>query len=998
MGMTGILSKFDMETGQGLVWVADGDGAINDSEILAIAEAKKFKADAVYFRRFENPSRSIPQVYIYEREFFDDDLVDVHTKLWSSGVVPFFYIVTDTQVKIFNCTESVKIEKGKKPATEPIKRFSFNGFAEVLEEFERKKFSAKLFDNGVFWEEHKELVKAQNSPYQRLLDGLIAAKKYLETKLKLNPNIINKLLIIGILVRYLEEKEDEKGVKLLEIGRDLYDKFPECHRFTDILRHNQLIPFLEELDHKFNGKVFDLKIEEKQALANANLSYVAEIFDASIDPHTHQLILRNYDKHRPYIIWEMYSFNHLPIELISGIYEAFLKKEKDVVYTPPVLANTLIDECMPLYRAEEYFSSEDFKVLDPACGSGIFLVSALKRMVQWKAIIHYKKTGKVEYPDIETIKRITKNNIFGVDIEDGATLITVFSLCIALCDKLSPMQIWDELRFDEEIGEKNIQRNDFFKIYKDLLQSQFDLVIGNPPFNPPVPHNNKSYLKFVKEKYGVEPSRSLNDDNLALFFWDRAVYLRKKGGKICFILPSGAWLYNNNSIEYRSHFLQQFHVTKIIDFTHLSDKLFQNKIGKTKEGEKGGKSKKTSVAVCASVATDLQADKMPHDILHVVIKRSRAAEERFYFEVDNYDFHIVKYRMAIENPFVWKTNLLGGGRLLRLVNYLSGLTNFEKFLHGKKKIGWFYAEGYMVAGGGKPADWITDKNMVEAESFNENGISKIEKEVEKSFYRNLEKNKKIFCPPHILIKESLGLEKIPIVFSNDYLCFQNEIFGIHAPIDQKEELRHVFDLFKRRTQIYRLYLLSTSARAGVNKSTFPIYAIDIKNLPYPENPEDLQLGYSENIIQNDVLDYYIKSNTSSDTSPLNQNITEDGLKEYGDVFCNIMNPIYEKQGQKWFSWGHHKEDSAIAYVFCYGAPKANVLPNLFADGLESLEKLIPNDNRRNVRINRVIRQYLHLDGYDVLVLVKPKAMRYWLKSIALRDADETFADLKRAGF
>lgn len=220
---------------------------------------------------------------------------------------------------------------------------------------------------------------------------------------------------------------------------------------------------------------------------------------------------------RQYILWEIYSFNHLPIELISGIYEAFLKKEKGVVYTPPYLVNLLIDECMPLDKAQEFFADEKFKVFDPACGSGIFLVAALKRMVQWKVILHYKATGKVAYPDIETIKRITRNNIFGTDIEKGATLVTIFSLCIALCDKLSPMQIWNKLRFDEEIVEKNIRTTDFFKIYNDLPKGEYDLVIGNPPFSPPAPFNNKSYLKHVADKYKVQPGPPLNDDNLALF-------------------------------------------------------------------------------------------------------------------------------------------------------------------------------------------------------------------------------------------------------------------------------------------------------------------------------------------------------------------------------------------------------------------------------------------------------------------------------------------------
>ena len=962
-----------METGKGLVWVSEPTQAINDAETLALVEARKFKADAVYFRRFENENRSVPQVYIYENDFLGEDLKEIHTNLWSSGAVPFFYIVTETEVKIFNCTKSVKAKKGRF-YSEPFRVFSLVG--EIQSQLEYEKFSAKLFDNGTFWEEHAEILDVANSPYQRLLESLLLAKKKLKGRYPLlSPIAINKLVVIGILVRYLEEKEDENGTKLLKIGRDLYEKFPDCTRFTDILRMGHIIPFLAEMDQKFNGKLFDLKDTEKRELADTNLDLAAAIFNANINVETEQ-----------YILWEIYAFNHLPIELISGIYEAFLKEEdndskKGVVYTPPYLVNALIDECMPLNKAEEFFKNEDFKVLDPACGSGIFLVAALKRMVQWWTILHHKATGKVAYPDIETIQRIIKSNIFGADIEEGATLISIFSLCIALCDKLSPMQIWHDLRF-EDLSKNNIHTADFFSIYNSLNQQEFDLVIGNPPFNTSTEFTNKSYLKYVKDNYHIEPSHPLNDDNLALFFWDRAVHLRKKGGKICFILPSSAWLYNNNSIEYRQHFLHEFQVSKIIDFTHLSDKLFHGR---------------TSVAVCATIATDLQ-EELPKDFLHVVIRRSKVAEERFYFEIDHYDFHKVNYKIALENSFVWKANLLGGVRLLRVVNYLGNLRNLGEYLEEKKEDNWVCAEGYIIGNGDKPAEWITGKSTVDTGSFKESGIGKIYTENSKVFYRVVEENKKVFQPPHILIKENLGKERIPMVFSEEYLCFKHEIIGIHSKQEDVKELKGLHQNLIKYASTHRFFLLSTSSRAGISRSTSTLLKNDIMNLPYPKNPDDLQLGYSEEIVQNDVLKYYIKANASSENSPLNVPVSAEALQEYGAVFCNILNPIYEQNGQKWFVQDFYKGDNSIAYAFCYGKPASNILPNIFDGGLLGIERLLLNKTQRNIRIYRVLREYLHLDGYDVLILIKPKSLRYWLQSIALRDADETFSDLKRTGF
>ena len=994
MDISNILSSFEMEQEKGLVWLTNPTAAVNESEILAINDAKRFKADAIYFRRFENPSHSIPQIYIYEKDFSDDELNEIHTKLWSSGVVPLFYIVTPTEVKIFNCTKSVDINnKGKciSKHIETIKLDAFKLVADIQKELEVKKFSTKLFDNGTFWEEHPKLLKVSDSPYQKLLDGLLNAKKDLIGNSLLSAPTISKLIVMGILVKYLEEKEDMHGVNLLEISRDFYNRFPDCKEFTDILRNRQVVPFFEELNKKFNGKIFHLKANEKEELAKADLNYVAAIFDANIEG-------------RQYVLWKIYAFNFLPIELISGIYEAFLtndekdakKKEKGVVYTPPYLVNLLIDECMPLYKAEELFQSGLFKVLDPSCGSGIFLVAALKRLVQWQAILNYKATGQVTYPDIETVKRIVKDNLFGIDIEEDATLISIFSLSIALCDKLSPMQIWNELRFDDLQEDNNIRTADFFSVLTQYQNKEFDLIIGNPPFNPPTGFTNKSYVQYVKDEFEVTPTFPLNDDNIALFFWDKSVELRKEGGKICFILPSGAWLYNNNSIDYRSSFMSNYQIEKIFDFTHLSDKLFHGS---------------TNVAVCGTIATD-KVEQKSKDLLHIVVKRSKVAEERFFFEIDHYDVHKVNFKTAIESPYVWKCNLWGGGRLLRLINYLSNQRSLGEFLEEKKENeGWEFGEGYqirdygnkteeeLITEGYSKAEWITDKKTIITDSFSMYGYE-TKNEIENYFWRPRKKKKKIFQPPHILIKESLGQERIPMFFSEEYVCFQNEVFGIHAPKMQEDILIQILNSFEVSQKLLRMYLLSTSARSGINKSAFPIYSKDIKNLPYPENPEDLLLSPSEQAVQNDMLNYYIKSNASSTTSPLNQDSIEPQLQEYGQLFCDVLNPIYEQKesNMKWFIRGYNTEGSLTMYVFCYGVPKNNILPSIFDKGLKGIESLIYNQTQRNIRINRILRQYLHIDGYDVLILIKPKSLRYWLKSIALRDADDTFSDLKISGF
>lgn len=982
-----LLEKFDFQVGSGLVFTADKN-TDNPIEILALDQAEKFGATAVYFRRFPNSQTSAPQIYIYDSAFSNKELIETHRKLWSSGVVPFFCLVSDSEIKIFSCTQKAERKKNEL-VVKPLDTLEL--LADVQDSYDYKKYSAKLFDNGTFWEQEQNqvLLDIKNSPYQTLLEGLLRARKYLEKEKEklgiINNTTISKLLIMCVLVKYLEEKQDDKGRKLLEIERDLYNQFPDSEQFTDILRNGQSVPFFAYLSKKFNGKIFHLTDTEKEELIQANLTYVAQIFDANIE------------ESGQYVIWKLYSFNHLPIELISGIYEAFLTRDRvdrnDIVYTPPYLVNFLVDECMPIYKAQEFFSDENFKVLDPSCGSGIFLVAALKRMVQWKAILHYNQTGEVKYPDQETIKRIIRNNIFGVDIEQEATLISIFSLSIALCDKLSPMQIWEDLRFDD-LSINNIQTKNFFQFFNETPAESFDLVIGNPPFNPPKETKNSSFSKNILLNFGIKPSYPIHDDNLALLFWDTAIQLCKSQKSICLILPSGAWLYNNNALEYRKHFLQTYDVKKVIDFTHLRDILFHGS---------------AKVAVCATIAQNQQPSK--ENLLHIAIKRSSVAEKRVYFEIDHYDFHKVNYDTALNNQFVWKANLLGiGNRLLRLINRLYNLRSLEEYLEEKKKSnGWEFGEGYQIGSHGtrseeellssgfKKAEWITGKKTVEAKDFNEFGI-KTSIETETIFEYPKSRDKEIFSPPHILIKENLGQEKIPIVFSDEYLCFKNEIVGIHSPQSDYPSLQQLFKTLIEKNQIFRFFSISISSRAGINKSHTPIYIKDILGLPYPEDELDLELSQSETIVRDDVLNYLMKSGLDSKNSPLNQLVNENELSEFGEVFCKTLNPIYEKEGMSWQVDSFQKFDNLTAFVFRFGKQSANPIIDLTHGNFTKIETLVYDKTHQNARITRVLRAYLHQDGYDILILIKPNQIRYWLKSIALRDADETFADLKRAGF
>ncbi len=181
-------------------------------------------------------------------------------------------------------------------------------------------------------------------------------------------------------------------------------------------------------------------------------------------------------------------------------------------------------------------------------------------------------------------------------------------------------------------------------------------------------------------------------------------------------------------------------------------------------------------------------------------------------------------------------------------------------------------------------------------------------------------------------------------------------------------------------------------------STSVLLKSDIFNLPFSKDEEGIVLSPTEDQIRKDVIKYLVKLNQSTASSLLFKQITKPQAEDFGEVFCKAINPIYEDFGQKWQVDSFTLNAQFVGYAFCYGRVKSEPLVDWGDHSDQSIYNLIYNQTQRNVRITRVLRAYLHIDGYDVLVFIKPNLLRYWLKSVALRDTDETFADLKRAGF
>ncbi|OFX58259.1 MAG: hypothetical protein A2066_02510 [Bacteroidetes bacterium GWB2_41_8] len=922
-------------------------------ERLVLDFARKIKVTAVYFRRFGENRSSLPQLFIFDNttgQFSEKELAEIHRKLWSSGIVPLYYVFDNVNINIYDARKQVDYDQ----KTQSIQVNCFESLPIVAKTQKHLNYSAKLFANGSFWDQ-KETANhflSKESAENKLIEGLKQIRTRFIHDTKLEKNLAHQLIVLSILVKYLEERKDEQGNHVFP--SDYFNKYEGSNSFCDVLRKGKIVDLFGDLSGHFNGKIFALNTVDEEVLKNTDLSKLAQYLDANVDKDH-------------FVIWPLYSFEYLPVELISRIYEEFIPERNDAVYTPIHLARFMVDECMPISEPKT-----DFKAIDVSCGSGVFLVTVFKRLVQWWQKEQFDRTGKLINPEIDVLKQILLNSIYGVDIEADSVRLSVFSLSIALCDMLKPTEIWTKLRFDD-LRQRNIYEGDFFQYLKDSEKGQFDLVIGNPPFEDKM----KDFKKLYSD-YGIDKDYHIPRHQIAMLFLQQAMKLLKPSGLLSFVMPSGPLLYNN-TIDFRKKFFSTYEVAQIVDLSELRNAslLFERTI---------------STAVIFAYNQKPAAN---HNILHITIKRSKTIREKLFFEVDHYDMHQVPQKIAETDLDIWKSNLLGGNQLYYLVNRFRKLRTLGEYLEEKRKTsGWVFGEGYIIAGKTEEGDHLTGQLLIETEDFIEDGFVKLSVETGKWFQRSRNSIKQIFKAPHLLIKEVLGLKKFVLKYVDIDLVFKHRIIGIHCPKIQEQELLRIEDTLLNNYQLFKLLILASSAEAGINRSGgYIVLKKDFWGLPYPENVDLLELSINEEIIKDDVLNYKLEELSKGENAKINTTIaSERQLDEFGQVLCDSLNAIYQQNGKSFNPMEPIKTLSYTCFPFSYGNAGFNpVLASKIQEG--DLSDLIENE-QESVHYRRVLRLYQK----DMVFLIKPNTLRYWLKSIALRDASDVMVDLINSGY
>ena len=954
------LQKLGFE-GDDLLFLVDQQNLPEPLLKFHLETAKDLGASAVYFRLQLNGIYK-PQVYLFdftEKSLNEDDnsIAAIQTNLWSSGEVPLACFFFNTEIKIVDCTKHVT----KK--FQPEYLVSDLNLVGKAHDLYNEQFAVKI-KTGLFWEQEelKKKFKFQNSAYDTLIKNIRSVSQKLKTTHSDSASLINKIIVQAILIKYLEERIDTNGNKLL--SEKYFKKYDNATTFNEVLRKGKFVHLLIDLNQDFNGNVFTWTEEEQKQLQSLDLNILADFLSTDKTDISSQQAEFEFDL-------RYFEFKYIPVELISRLYEEFLgedKQEKGLFYTPSHLAKLLVDECIPLKKYEGV-NLKDFKILDPACGSGIFLVVAFKRLVQiWRL------QNEMKHPDIKDLKSLLKN-IYGVDKEDQAIKLASFSLSLALCNELKPLQIIDELRFDD-LTEDNLIWSDFF--YCDSIKGKkFDLVIGNPPFVRGKLPKGLDFWEVKNNKIDIPQKQ------IALKFLSESFRFLKDKGLTCLIIKSSGLLYNSSSANYKKTLFSSYNAVQIFDFTALAE----------------GKSLWDNGARVGSAAIFIRNEEpdFSRNILHLTFRRSIATKERIIFEIDDYDLHFVNRQTAINNEFIWKVNILGGGRIKNVMEKLDNFPLLKPHLVSK---GYTIQEGHGTLKNNSKNSTSVNKRLLSLKGI-------INKKIDTNRIETISPEEMVkindihpYHIPSLIISETIDIDSatINLAINNDEnLVFKNRYVGISSPNKDLKSLEIVFNNIIKYEKFYTLQFIIKSAQLLGNRNT-AILAYDLYNLRYIS---DNSLSEIDHNVIDDILNYFQKylriGETAKAVSPIrgDKNI-KTIIRNYGAEFSRALNSVYGEDNGREFRLSDVVEldNALIATVFKFDTENTNPIFHKDLSKL-NIENLTDNVISEQLSIKRIIKLY---PQKDTIVFIKPNQYRYWLSLTAYRDADKCFSDFSNAGF
>lgn len=349
--LEGIFHSLDIDESNGLATMHNTREMTNYQTQFFLQAKEKIGVDAVYFLRDADGVAQIPTIYFSSlNEYNSQAIAELHRLAWNMGEAPLLFVVTPDQLLIYNNYELPrKIDGVLDPEAGLIETIKLVADLAAQQD-ELKWYNRALLETGEYWRRSRPRFDSKTRVDNTLMFNLRVMRKTLISKIQarfIEDTSVNVMAIVhgilsrSILIKYLEERKDSSGQSVFP--KDFFSQFyAEASCYTDILCNKEATYQLFDcLQKKFNGDMLPLIPGELETITLEDLLELRDFLLGNSNLETKQLTL-----------WPLYSFDVIPIQLISSIYELFFHltdndDDKGTYYTPLHLVDMLLDEVYP---------------------------------------------------------------------------------------------------------------------------------------------------------------------------------------------------------------------------------------------------------------------------------------------------------------------------------------------------------------------------------------------------------------------------------------------------------------------------------------------------------------------------------------------------------------------------------------------------------------------------------------------------------------------------
>ena len=334
-----------------------------------------------------------------------------------------------------------------------------------------------------------------------------------------------------------------------------------------------------DFDDVYNSKLFESHFCEDLKLDNAVLeSVILTLYGYNFDLISADVLGAIYEDYIGHILKE----GEKGVDIVKA-YET--RKKAGIYYTPTHVVDYIIRNVLSELKQKTPEQVSQFKILDPACGSGSFLIKAFDVLKEYYDLYNLnlrpQKVGPADLtsyvnmiPFVE--KKILSENLFGVDLDSQAAEIAAVNIMLKALRKGErlPLILGDNIKrgnslvsgTEEELSEyfgeewKKERPFDWNQEFRDIFdKGGFNIVIGNPPHGAKLTEEER---RFFSDKYRVAKGYK----NTASLFIERATQLLRPDGILGFVIPKSLTFSQKWSVV-RDFILTNLSLIEIVDIS-----------------------------------------------------------------------------------------------------------------------------------------------------------------------------------------------------------------------------------------------------------------------------------------------------------------------------------------------------------------------------------------------------------------------------------------------